>query len=142
MPKRSVSTPGVPSTTEMGYQQQQPGGGSNLGHITFNSNITAFGADNNTTAFTYQQDSNLNLSTIPECSHESDRSRNDSEKSGDGDNASVSIKNPALSFDPFNKTTRSKCVDVVSQDITSTPGFLRINGPIQHLNGGKDICLG
>ena len=126
MPHRPVSTP-----ASTAHQQ-------NLVHLTFGSNITAFSG--NITTFSGHQESNLNLSTIPECSHESERSRTDSERSGDGSGGDLSAS--VLRFDPFNINTKSKCVDTVIQDIASTKGFLRINGPIPHLNGGKDMCLG
>ena len=123
MPHRPVSTPAHPAS--LAHQQ-------NLGHLTFGANITAFSE---------HQESNLDLSTIPECSHESDRSRTDSERSTDGVDL-ASLSSTVFRFDPFNSNTKSKCVDRVTPEISSTKGFLRINGPIPHLNGGKDICLG
>ena len=88
------------------------------------------------------------MSTIQECSGESDRSRKDSERSGDEDLTNrvsareVASNQPSCLVNPFDKQVRSRLVEKVWPRIKSSDGFLFINGPLPHLNGRPDICLG
>ncbi|XP_066912391.1 probable inactive serine/threonine-protein kinase bub1 isoform X2 [Clytia hemisphaerica] len=120
----------APISSHLSRPVSTPSARTFIGHVTFGANISAF---NETT--TRQQES-VNLSTIQECSGESERSRKDSDKVAD------QSENRSLACDPFNQQTRNNFVESISHEITTNNSFLHINGPLSHLNGRTDICLG